>query len=119
MDDRGVERVLVAVELIPPGRVASYGDLGELIGIGPRQVGHVLAVHGQVVPWWRVTNAAGEFPDRLRDEARVRWAREGIAWKPNGRGCRITEYRTDLVALGRAFESRWRHLESELDGDDG
>jgi len=42
MDDY-VERVLNAVEAIPPGRVCAYSDIAELLGEGgPRQVGRVM-----------------------------------------------------------------------------
>jgi alkylated DNA nucleotide flippase Atl1 len=55
-----VEAVLRAVEQIPAGQVASYGDLAEAVGRGgPRQVGHVMALHGAAVPWWRVVRADG------------------------------------------------------------
>lgn len=54
------ERVLDTVELIPPGRVMSYGDIAEWLGEGgPRQVGRVLALYGSGVPWWRVVRADG------------------------------------------------------------
>ena len=33
-DEAYVEAVLAAVERIPPGQVASYGDLAEYVGIG-------------------------------------------------------------------------------------
>ena len=55
-----VEAVLQVVEAIPPGRVASYGDIAEAVGRGgPRQVGHVMALPGAAVPWWRVVRADG------------------------------------------------------------
>jgi alkylated DNA nucleotide flippase Atl1 len=55
-----VEAVLQVVEAIAPGRVASYGDIAEAVGGGgPRQVGHVMALHGAAVPWWRVVRADG------------------------------------------------------------
>lgn len=55
-----VEAVLRAVEQIPAGQVASYGDVAEAVGGGgPRQVGHVMALHGAAVPWWRVVRADG------------------------------------------------------------
>jgi alkylated DNA nucleotide flippase Atl1 len=58
-----VEAVLQVVEAIPPGRVASYGDIAEAVGRGgPRQVGHVMALHGAAVPWWRVVRADGSPP---------------------------------------------------------
>jgi methylated-DNA-protein-cysteine methyltransferase related protein len=39
VDERLDELVLRAVELVPPGRVVSYGDLGHVVGTGPRRVG--------------------------------------------------------------------------------
>ena len=60
MDDAYVEAVLSAVEQIPPGQVASYGDLAELVGRGgPRLIGRVMATQGAGVPWWRVVRADG------------------------------------------------------------
>jgi len=110
MDDLLVERVLVAVEQVPRGRVVSYGDLAELVGIGPRLVGRVMSLYGGNVTWWRVTNASGDLPAHLADEARAHWADEGITWKPNGVGCRITQHRADLVRLARDVERASAHL---------
>lgn len=104
LDERLAELVLRAVEQVPRGRVVSYGDIAELVGVGPRQVGAIMRAYGSGVPWWRVTNAAGDPPRHLRTEARVHWDAEGIAWKPNGLGCRIKEFRCDLAELGRAWE---------------
>jgi alkylated DNA nucleotide flippase Atl1 len=60
MNDDYAELVLSAVEQIPPGQVATYGDIAELVGRGgPRQVGHVMARFGGGVPWWRVVRADG------------------------------------------------------------
>jgi alkylated DNA nucleotide flippase Atl1 len=54
------EKVLDTVELIPPGRVMTYGDVAEWLGEGgPRQVGRVMAEYGGVVPWWRVVRSDG------------------------------------------------------------
>lgn len=99
-----MEKVLVAVEQIPRGRVASYGDLADLIGIGPRQVGRVMSLYGSNVTWWRVTSSYGDLPKHLREEARARWADEGITWKTNGLGCRIREYRVDLAQLADDYD---------------
>ncbi len=104
MDDTTVERVLRAVEQVPRGRVVSYGDLAELVGIGPRQVGAILRAWGAEVTWWRVTSHAGDLPVQLLDRARPHWADEGILVKPNGRGCRIVDYRADLPGLAAAYE---------------
>lgn len=104
MDDVLVERVLRAVELVPPGRVVSYGDLAELVGTGPRQVGSVMRHWGGGVAWWRVTNASGELPEHLREEARRLWAEEGILPGSSGRGAPMSRYRADLVVLARDWE---------------
>ncbi|GAA2724758.1 hypothetical protein CAE01nite_17350 [Cellulomonas aerilata] len=87
VDDDYLEAVLDLVELIPPGRVMTYGTVAEVVVDrlvaagepprgGPRQVGQVLARAGSGVPWWRVVNASGRPPeahlrralDALRDE---------------------------------------------------
>lgn len=105
MDDVLVERVLRAVELVPRGRVVSYGDLAALVGTGPRQVGSIMRVYGSNVTWWRVTNASGDLPWHLRQAAFVEWAVEGIEVKPNALGCRIRDHRADLEALAVAWEA--------------
>lgn len=54
------ERVLDTVDLIPSGQVMTYGDIAEWLGEGgPRQVGRVLALYGDGVPWWRVVRSDG------------------------------------------------------------
>jgi alkylated DNA nucleotide flippase Atl1 len=101
-----IERVLTLVELVPRGRVVSYGDLGRIVGIGPRQVGSFMRHHSDGLPWWRVTNASGELPAPLLAQARPQWADEGILVKRNGLGCRITDHRADLEALATAYRLR-------------
>ncbi|CAL9669398.1 MGMT family protein [Streptomyces sp. enrichment culture] len=71
-----VEDVREAVAGIPAGSVASYGDIGERIGAGPRQVGRAMSLLDENVPWWRVVYAdgtpaschGGRAPDLLRGE---------------------------------------------------
>ena len=106
MDEAFVERVLSVVEAIPEGQVCSYGDIAELLGVGPRQVGAVMSVYGGAVCWWRVTNARGELPPRLLDDARQHWWGEGIGLSSNGRGCRIDAHRADLVQVARDIRDR-------------
>ena len=75
MEESYAELVLCAVEQIPPGRVATYGDIAEIVGRGgPRQVGHVLARFGGGVPWWRVVRADGR-PARSLEERGLRLLR--------------------------------------------
>ncbi|MFD8295746.1 MGMT family protein [Streptomyces bauhiniae] len=71
-----VDAVREVVATIPRGRVVSYGDVGNRIGVGPRQVGRVMGLLGDGVPWWRVVRAdgtpatchEGRAPGLLRDE---------------------------------------------------
>jgi methylated-DNA-protein-cysteine methyltransferase related protein len=113
VDDVVVERVLRAVEQVPRGRVVSYGDIGALVGVGPRLVGRIMSTYGTNVTWWRVTSSYGDLPVALMDEVRERWAAEGILLKPNGRGCRIAEYRADLAALSSDYERATADLTGE------
>lgn len=48
-----------AVLAIPVGSVASYGDIAAWVGTGPRQVGRIMSLLGEDVPWWRVVRADG------------------------------------------------------------
>lgn len=73
-----VEAVLSAVEEIPAGKVASYGDIAEYVGRGgPRQVGHVMAGYGAAVCWWRVVRADGRPVRGLERAALDRLAADG------------------------------------------
>jgi len=93
-DEAYVEAVLAAVERIPPGQVASYGDLAEYVGIGgPRLVGRVMSTHGAGVPWWRVVRADGRPVRGLEQSALDRLQHEGCV------------LRGDRVDMSR---SRWR-----------
>jgi len=80
------EAVLDAVELIPPGRVLSYGDVAELVGRGgPRQVGRVMSLYGGAVPWWRVIRADGTPPPGHERRAHEHYRAEGTPLRPDGR----------------------------------
>lgn len=79
------ERVLETVELIPPGKVMSYGDIAEWLGEGgPRQVGHVLARYGGGVPWWRVVRADGVLLPGHELRALDAYRAEGTALRAAG-----------------------------------
>ncbi|MFX0539387.1 MGMT family protein [Ornithinimicrobium sp. Y1847] len=101
--DERVERVLRAIEQVPPGHVVSYGDVGALVGMGPRQVGQVLRHWGGNVTWWRVTNRQGDLAGDLIHRARPHWEQEGIEVKANGQGCSYSAYRADLEQLARDY----------------
>lgn len=92
-----VEQVLQAVELVPRGAVVAYGDIADLVGCGPRQVGAILREYGGGVPWWRVTNARGDMHDP--DRCAPHWRAESIPLRPDGNGCAISRVRADLADL--------------------
>lgn len=96
-----VDRVLAAVSLVPPGRVVSYGNIGALTGVGPRQVGAIMREHGASVPWWRVVSHDGTLAPL--EKARDHWAAEGIEVRPDGRGCRMRSFRADMAALAEDY----------------
>ncbi|MFI1254061.1 MGMT family protein [Streptomyces netropsis] len=80
------ERVLAVAELIPPGRVMTYGDVAEWLGDGgPRQVGRVMALYGGPVPWWRVVRADGALLPGHELRALDHYRDEGTPLRAAGR----------------------------------
>lgn len=88
----GRERIYAVVRSVPPGRVATYGQVARAAGFGraARQVGYALHAlpAGTRVPWHRVVSAGGRIG--LRDagaaaEQRFRLEREGVRFGPGGR----------------------------------
>ncbi|MFJ2827572.1 MGMT family protein [Streptomyces sp. NPDC087263] len=80
------EQVLEVAELIPPGRVMTYGDVAEwLEDGGPRQVGRVMALYGGAVAWWRVIRADGVLLPGHELEALAHYRVEGTPLKEAGR----------------------------------
>lgn len=92
--------VYAVIRRIPAGRVATYGQIAWLAGLGPnaRQVGYALHALPEKsdVPWHRVINARGEIsldPSGGGDiTQRLRLEREGVRFDANGR--------TDLTCFG-------------------
>ena len=102
--DRGTlhDRIFEMVEAIPLGKVATYGQIGKLVGgCSGRMVGFALAslrfAGGRKVPWQRVINRLGKIsltgPDAalqraLLEEEGVRFDVEGsvnlddFGWMP-------------------------------------
>ncbi|HEY9367302.1 MGMT family protein [Streptomyces sp.] len=80
------ERVLEVAELIPPGRVMTYGDVAEWLGEGgPRQVGRVMALYGGAVPWWRVVRSDGTLLPGHEQRALGHYRDEGTPLKQAAR----------------------------------
>lgn len=96
-------RIHAVVRRIPRGRVATYGQVARLAGLGaqPRLVGYALAAlpDETAIPWHRVVNARGEVSrratpgaerlqrallehERVRFDARGRIDLDRHRWRP-------------------------------------
>ena len=85
------QKIYAMVSRIPEGTVATYGQIAETLGVGPRQVGRALSEmpDGVTCPWHRVVNARGEVSPRSGSKtAHLRQRRlleqEGVVFQ-NGR----------------------------------
>ena len=88
--------VLDVVERIPPGKVMTYGDVAEYVGLGgPRQVGNVMARWGGAVPWWRVLKADGSPPPGHEREALRHYRAERTPLRPSGTRVDLARARWD------------------------
>jgi methylated-DNA-protein-cysteine methyltransferase-like protein len=92
-EDGFFERVYALVEEIPPGRVATYGQVAALLGVprGARAVGWALRVLDETravtVPWHRVVGAGGRISLRAGSGPTIQRRRlraEGVRFH-NGR----------------------------------
>ena len=60
VSDAQVEQVRALVAAIPPGRVATYGDIAAVVGLSsPRIVGWIMRTDSSDLPWHRVIPASG------------------------------------------------------------
>jgi methylated-DNA-protein-cysteine methyltransferase-like protein len=86
-------RIHAVVRRIPRGRVATYGQVARLAGLGaqPRLVGYALAALPEdgAVPWHRVVNAQGRVSPRATPGAdalqRALLERERVRFDAGGR----------------------------------
>ena len=87
LDRRLIYEILSAVSEIPPGRVASYGQIARLIGRdrNARLVGRALSLaeHYGDYPCHRVVNSAGRLAPHF-PEQRERLLAEGVGFRANG-----------------------------------
>jgi methylated-DNA-protein-cysteine methyltransferase-like protein len=103
------DRIYEAVRRVPPGRVATYGQIASVAGLGrhARLVGYALNACEDDLPWHRVINARGEISGRSDSFyellQRERLEAEGIEFDPRGR-----------ISLSRF---RWQSEEPLVDPD--
>lgn len=96
--------MLAAVDLVPEGRVVTYGDIAALVGTSARRVGAIMAQRGGEVSWWRVTNAQGGLPPHLLDLARRGAVGSWRAWVSTQTTILIRRHRADPLALAEAYD---------------
>nr|WP_046506573.1 MGMT family protein [Streptomyces odonnellii] len=105
------ERVLDVAELIPAGRVMTYGDVAEWLGEGgPRQVGRAMALYGGAVPWWRVVRSDGALLPGHELSALAHYREEGT---PLREAARSAEGHVPRLDMKRA---RWDGAGPGADG---
>jgi len=86
-------RIYAVVRRIPRGRVATYGQVARLAGLGShaRQVGYALhrLAEGSGVPWQRVVNHLGQVSERavagMERVQRALLEAEGVVFDERGR----------------------------------
>ena len=87
LDEDLIYQILSVVEEIPEGKVASYGQIAQLIGRekNARLVGKVLSMaefYGDY-PCHRVVNHAGRTAPHFENQKQL-LLEEGVVFKPNG-----------------------------------
>jgi methylated-DNA-protein-cysteine methyltransferase-like protein len=87
------EAIYSAVRRVPKGKVATYGQIAALAGLGhrARMVGRALKKlpQGTNVPWQRIVNSSGKIPGPVTRDGneilqRVILEKEGIEFRPSG-----------------------------------
>ena len=89
-------RIYAVVRQIPPGQVATYGQVAEIVGgCTARMVGYAMAACPDDTPWQRVVNAQGTVSPRAEhwgaEVQRQRLIEEGIEFD--------ADYRMDLARV--------------------
>lgn len=87
------EKIYAVVRQIPRGKVATYGQIARLAGLGgaARQVGYALNAlpDGEDIPWYRVINAKGGISKRAHpvyeDIQRELLEQEGVEFGSDAR----------------------------------
>jgi methylated-DNA-protein-cysteine methyltransferase-like protein len=93
------EQIYALVRQIPPGKVATYGDVARVIGINPRYVGYVLHHNPSPgkIPCHRIVNAQGRVATTF-------------AFGGGSAQQKLLETEGILFEKGRLNLSRYRHI---------
>ena len=79
-------RIYRLVSRIPRGCVLSYGEIGRILGTGPRQVAAAMRSCPPGIPWHRVVGAGGKIrtPGEHAWIQRERLMAEGVRFRGTG-----------------------------------
>ena len=84
------EKLYQVVAVVPRGQVATYGQIANIVGCSPREVGYAMAAlpTASALPWQRIINRHGKISAR-RDgqpdaEQRRQLRKEGIIFDTRG-----------------------------------
>ena len=110
-----MQRIWSTIRDIPPGSVASYGQIAEIAGIprGARQVGYALRVapEGHGLPWHRVLTASGKIAFEKGSaefrEQRQRLIMEGVTVRAGRVDMQRYRWQPDLDELLWKPSSAW------------
>ncbi|NLE82713.1 MAG: DNA methyltransferase [Rhodococcus sp.] len=93
--DEQIERVRELVTSIPPGAVATYGDIATAAGLSsPRTVGWIMRTDAADLPWHRVIGASGRPAPHLAHRQLAKLELEGVP---------IRDGRVDIAAARIQF----------------
>ena len=105
--EQRTRRIVSTIADIPPGRVASYGQIAEIAGVprGARQVGYVLRTlpEAKDLPWHRVITASGKIAFakgsvQFREQSQ-RLARENVRVRNGKVDMKVFRWQPDLDEL--------------------
>ena len=84
------ENIYRVVAVVPRGKVATYGQIANIVGCSPREVGYAMAAlpPASTVPWQRIINRQGRISARSDGqpdtEQRRQLRKEGIIFDTRG-----------------------------------
>ncbi len=100
MDEQIHEHIREMINAIPPGKVATYGDIADLAKApSARLVGRVLSEDGHDLPWHRVLRANGTAAPHLAREQLELLRGEGVL--ADGERVDLRQHRWEAAARAR------------------
>lgn len=119
--ERLYTRIYTVVRQIPPGKVATYGQVAEIVGdCTARMVGYAMAASPDDVPWQRVINAQGKVSPRAdnwgSEVQRLRLEEEGVVFDADHK-VNFKEVRWPGPGLDWLLENGFTPLEHDEPGE--